>query len=124
MICGERHKKTCIEQASKLLLCFGILARLARFERATAWFVARYSIQLSYRRVEGRYYREEPVLSQGLKGRFRRPCLLVSEHSPNPGSTGGRIDQNTRIHHALWVQYLAGAGEGLAKQGGNLVVVT
>ena len=44
------------------------LARLARFERATAWFVARYSIQLSYRRVEGRYYREEPVCSQGLKG--------------------------------------------------------
>ena len=29
------------------------LARLARFERATAWFVARYSIQLSYRRVRG-----------------------------------------------------------------------
>ena len=26
------------------------LARLARFERATAWFVARYSIQLSYGR--------------------------------------------------------------------------
>ena len=44
------------------------MARLARFERATAWFVARYSIQLSYRRVEGRYYREEAVLSQGLMG--------------------------------------------------------
>ena len=29
------------------------LARLARFERATAWFVARYSIQLSYRRLKG-----------------------------------------------------------------------
>ncbi len=29
------------------------MARLARFERATAWFVARYSIQLSYRRVGG-----------------------------------------------------------------------
>ena len=42
------------------------LARLARFERATAWFVARYSIQLSYRRVEGAYYREEPVIRQGL----------------------------------------------------------
>ena len=44
------------------------MARLARFERATAWFVARYSIQLSYRRVEGRYYREEVVCSQGLMG--------------------------------------------------------
>ena len=29
----------------------GGLARPARFERATAWFVARYSIQLSYGRV-------------------------------------------------------------------------
>ena len=28
-----------------------LLARLARFERATYWFVARYSIQLSYRRM-------------------------------------------------------------------------
>ena len=43
------------------------LARLARFERATAWFVARYSIQLSYRRVEGAYYRDEVVYSQGLR---------------------------------------------------------
>ena len=42
------------------------MARLARFERATAWFVARYSIQLSYRRVEGRYYKDEVVMSQGL----------------------------------------------------------
>ena len=38
------------------------MARLARFERATAWFVARYSIQLSYRRVEGRYYRYQSPL--------------------------------------------------------------
>jgi hypothetical protein len=29
------------------------MVRLARFERATPWFVARYSIQLSYRRVTG-----------------------------------------------------------------------
>ncbi len=27
------------------------MARPARFERATAWFVARYSIQLSYGRL-------------------------------------------------------------------------
>ena len=46
------------------------MARLARFERATAWFVARYSIQLSYRRVEGAYYRDELVYSQGLGGEF------------------------------------------------------
>jgi hypothetical protein len=29
------------------------MARPARFERATAWFVARYSIQLSYGREGG-----------------------------------------------------------------------
>jgi hypothetical protein len=40
------------------------LARLARFERATAWFVARYSIQLSYRRVEEAYYKDEAVIRQ------------------------------------------------------------
>ena len=44
------------------------MARLARFERATAWFVARYSIQLSYRRVEGRYYRDVTGLSQACDG--------------------------------------------------------
>ena len=42
-----------------------IMARLARFERATAWFVARYSIQLSYRREE-RYYKESMFASQGF----------------------------------------------------------
>ena len=40
------------------------MARLARFERATAWFVARYSIQLSYRRVEEAYYKDEAVIRQ------------------------------------------------------------
>ena len=30
------------------------MARLERFELPTAWFVARYSIQLSYRRVRAR----------------------------------------------------------------------
>ena len=31
---------------------FNYMARPARFERATAWFVARYSIQLSYGRFD------------------------------------------------------------------------
>ena len=35
----------------KLEITVFSLARLARFERATYWFVARYSIQLSYRRI-------------------------------------------------------------------------
>ena len=45
------------------------------------------------------------------------------ENTPCHGSTGGSIDQHTRVHHALLTQYLAGAGEGLAKQGRYLVVV-
>ena len=60
------------------------LARLARFERATAWFVARYSIQLSYRRVEGRYYREELVLSQGVIGLRLGQNLVVFRPWSNP----------------------------------------
>ena len=31
------------------------LVRRVGFEPATPWFVARYSIQLSYRRIEGSY---------------------------------------------------------------------
>jgi hypothetical protein len=47
------------------------MARPTRFERVTAWFVARYSIQLSYGRVEGRYDREKPNCSQGHRKGFR-----------------------------------------------------
>ncbi len=32
------------------------MARPERFELPTAWFVARYSIQLSYGRVVGKFY--------------------------------------------------------------------
>jgi len=37
---GERHKKARDERAPKLLIWLDKVARLARFERATAWFVA------------------------------------------------------------------------------------
>ena len=56
------------------------MARPARFERATAWFVARYSIQLSY----GRVFLSEAGLSRccryvsingGERGRSRAPAL-------------------------------------------------
>ena len=45
-----RHKKTPLGGA---FLC---LARPEGFEPPTAWFVARYSIQLSYGRVQAEYY--------------------------------------------------------------------
>ncbi len=64
------------------------MARPTRFERVTAWFVARYSIQLSYGRVEGRYYREEAFLSQGLKGR-----VSAQLRGPSSACINSRIGQ-------------------------------
>ena len=43
------------------------MARPERFERPTAWFVARYSIQLSYGRKRGAYYPDETASCQVLK---------------------------------------------------------
>ena len=57
-------KGLAIWKSANPLILKRFLARLARFERATAWFVARYSIQLSYRRVEGRYYKDVGIVSQ------------------------------------------------------------
>ena len=34
------------------------MVRLGGFEPPTLWFVAKYSIQLSYKRIVGAYYRE------------------------------------------------------------------
>jgi hypothetical protein len=72
-LCGRSRRDCaptgCVIQAPELgPTGWGLsnLARLARFERATAWFVARYSIQLSYRRVEGRYYKYRCHVRQGL----------------------------------------------------------
>ena len=52
------------------------LARLARFERATAWFVARYSIQLSYRRVRGATIGRRPLIVKGLAA-IAAPVMLA-----------------------------------------------
>ena len=51
------------------------LARLARFERATAWFVARYSIQLSYRRVRGVTIGNRSLSVKGLSMHQQPPKL-------------------------------------------------
>ena len=42
------------------------MARPERFELPTAWFVARYSIQLSYGREKAKLSRERKYLSRGL----------------------------------------------------------
>ena len=58
------------------------MAHPARFERATAWFVARYSIQLSYGRVMAEREGFEPsirvnvyTLSRGAPSATRPPLL-------------------------------------------------
>ncbi len=48
------------------------MARWEGFEPPTLWFVARYSIQLSYQRVEAANYGEEPLARQHLAGNFSR----------------------------------------------------
>ena len=66
------------------------MARPARFERATAWFVARYSIQLSYGRLILLAEREgfEPsirvnvyTLSRGAPSATRPPLLVNGAYS-------------------------------------------
>ncbi len=49
---GTRNKKSGYRMNDNRLIALRNMARPARFERATAWFVARYSIQLSYGREE------------------------------------------------------------------------
>ena len=44
-------EKTHIKKQQAEACCFGVMVRPERFELPTAWFVARYSIQLSYGRV-------------------------------------------------------------------------
>ncbi len=58
------------------------MARWEGFEPPTSWFVARYSIQLSYQRVEAANYGEAPQSRQHLKGKFSRffsPFKLIGQ---------------------------------------------
>ena len=50
------------------------MARPDGVEPPTAWFVARYSIQLSYGRVEARDYPLETAKTQGLRRKERLRC--------------------------------------------------
>ncbi len=89
------------------------MARPARFERATAWFVARYSIQLSYGRVRGRTIGRMLLCVKGLSrseigicwagvGRYRpgvSPAYIA--YRPRSGllrlGGGGQEDAGLRV---------------------------
>ena len=67
---------------------FSWMARLERFELPTAWFVARYSIQLSYRRLNRRrdstdFYLALPVFDLFLKGNFagNREIIVIARRA-------------------------------------------
>ena len=68
----RRHRKTLslITNPTTTNKC---LARPERFERPTPWFVAKYSIQLSYgRAVRAVHYREDSQESKGFLKVFRK----------------------------------------------------
>ena len=46
------------------------VVRLAGFEPTTPWFVAKYSIQLSYSRTQKRDYRQTYLKKEGLEPDF------------------------------------------------------
>lgn len=48
------------------------MVRWEGFEPPTLWFVARYSIQLSYQRIEAANYGETPYSRQQFDGKFSR----------------------------------------------------
>jgi hypothetical protein len=58
-----------------MLTPFLDMARPARFERATAWFVARYSIQLSYGRKRDADYWQLLMCCQGNRWIKTRKAL-------------------------------------------------
>ncbi len=53
------------------------MVRPARFERATAWFVARYSIQLSYGRLSNDLLYRDDYFKSGAPGTIRTCDRLV-----------------------------------------------
>ncbi len=74
----QRPKKKGLQHRYKPLFLLLNMARPARFERATAWFVARYSIQLSYGRLIRRaYYSDSAVSCQ----------WLIEENQPKKGDS-------------------------------------
>ncbi len=76
--------------------CFGVMVRPERFELPTAWFVARYSIQLSY----GRQLHKLVVLMVcGAPGEIRTPDRLVRSQVLYPTELRARGTQSILLLH-------------------------
>ena len=85
-------RKTHIKKQQAGACCFGVMVRPERFELPTAWFVARYSIQLSY----GRQLHKLVVLTvYGAPGEIRTPDRLVRSQVLYPTELRARGTQST-----------------------------
>ena|GEM_PF-662527 len=85
-------RKTHIKKQQAEACCFGVMVRPERFELPTAWFVARYSIQLSY----GRQLHKLVVLTvYGAPGEIRTPDRLVRSQVLYPTELRARGTQST-----------------------------
>ena len=85
-------QKTHIKKQQAKACCFGVMVRPERFELPTAWFVARYSIQLSY----GRQLHKLVVLTvYGAPGEIRTPDRLVRSQVLYPTELRARGTQST-----------------------------
>ena len=87
----------------------GHMARPERFELPTTWFVARYSIQLSYGRVKRRDYRGSPA-----RGRARMPWAPC----PAP-ETGTRPDTGIGVRLRTYEFLPKSSRDSLTEHGGR-----
>ena len=91
---GPKKERACRQRQA--LLQLKDVARPERFELPTTWFVARYSIQLSYGRSEdAEFCGFPPSLSTrppALSGRLcaRRPTRIIAAGRRSPGCGGER----------------------------------
>ncbi len=88
---GAALQKIHIKKQQAEACCFGVMVRPERFELPTAWFVARYSIQLSY----GRQLHKLVVLIVcGAPGEIRTPDRLVRSQVLYPTELRARGTQS------------------------------
>ena len=89
--CRAQPCRTRIKKQQAEACCFGVMVRPERFELPTAWFVARYSIQLSY----GRQLHKLVVLIVcGAPGEIRTPDRLVRSQVLYPTELRARGTQS------------------------------
>ena len=90
------------------------MARSEGFEPSTAWFVARYSIQLSYERTDNfRQFFNYIYINNGALGRIRTFDRLVRSQVLYPAELRARNnDKHRDANHTLFYTKTKNGGEG------------